>query len=361
MQTPAIALSCLLFTPVVAAGQAAGASAESKRWEIEVFGGAALPNPPSSGTAVTLPPGPPLPTSSPIFPSRQISSWFFGDGALLLNDVNAAFGVAARLAPLETGLTTSGLDRQGEAAAGVRLRRALSSRVALEVGIDTGLSGQDLSDGIAAAAEASRQTFEAALRGLLASGPFSNVNVTATRTVNEGSARELFITAALNVHLGQLGLFEPYLTAGGGIARSIGSGARTTLEGRYRFSILGTFPIDETDRLTLRAQRETTPVAVVGAGLKRGLSDRWALRIDGRVLIGPGSHRVVIDAAPSSAAGSPGAFVESFTHPSVQFSNDPGTGRLSSLSGPRVEDLEVFRSEGIGTRVLVTVGLAARF
>ena len=50
----------------------------------------------ASEGSVTLPPaGAPIVTSSPIFPSRQVPSWFFGDGATLLNDVNADFGTPA--------------------------------------------------------------------------------------------------------------------------------------------------------------------------------------------------------------------------------------------------------------------------
>ena len=48
--------------------------------------------------SLTLPAaGAPIVTSSPIFPSRQVPSWIFGDGTTLLNGVNADFGIAARI------------------------------------------------------------------------------------------------------------------------------------------------------------------------------------------------------------------------------------------------------------------------
>ena len=59
---------------------------------------------------------------------------------------------------------------------------------------------------------------------------------------------------------------------------------------------------------------------------------------------------------PSFARTGPAGFVESFTNPAIQFSNDPSTGRRSTLSAPALQGFEVF-SGGIQTRTLVTVGV----
>ena len=49
---------------------------------------------------------PRIATSSPLFPSRQVSSWLFGDGAALLNDVAAEFGLTERISPLDAVLAS---------------------------------------------------------------------------------------------------------------------------------------------------------------------------------------------------------------------------------------------------------------
>jgi hypothetical protein len=101
---------------------------------------------------------------------------------------------------------------------------------------------------------------------------------------------------------------------------------------------------------------------VVGGGLRRKISERWGLRLDGRVFVGPGGDRLRLDATPSSASALPAGFIESFTHPwSVQFSNQASTGRQSTLSAPPIQGFSVFESDGLGTRVMVTMGLFARF
>ena len=85
--------------------------------------------------AETLPPaGPPIVTSTPTFPSRATSSWFFGDGATLLNGVLEEFGLASRVAPLDPLFAPP--PSAHPAAFGLRVRRRLNPRVALEIGVE---------------------------------------------------------------------------------------------------------------------------------------------------------------------------------------------------------------------------------
>ena len=72
------------------------------------------------GTRTLPPAGPPIVTSSPIFPSRAVPSWFFGDGASLLNAVNAEFDLAAQVTPLDPAFAPLDVAARGE------LRRAPS-------------------------------------------------------------------------------------------------------------------------------------------------------------------------------------------------------------------------------------------
>jgi hypothetical protein len=61
------------------------------------------------------------------------------------------------------------------------------------------------------------------------------------------------------------------------------------------------------------------------------------------------------------ALRAPGDFIESLTNPNIQFSNDPATGRQSTLSGPPLDGFVAFEGTGVQTRVLVTVGVFVRF
>jgi hypothetical protein len=352
----------LLLLPAMGEAQASGqAGPGSRRWEVEWYGGLSFANPPASGTATLPAPGAPLTTSSPIFPSRQVPSWFFGDGAQLLNDVNAAFGLSNRVSPLDAAFDAPGFDAAGRAAFGVRVRREMNAKLGIELSLDVAPSVRRPPDGLVDAAESSEESFEPAIGALLSSGPFSNVVISTTRAVNDASGQDLSATAALNIQFGRLGSFVPYVTAGGGVAASAGDAPSVTLEGRYRFSILGIASVDETDRVTVRVERGSAFVAVVGGGVRRQLSGRWGLCVDGRLFVGPGRHRLLIDASPSSVSATPAGFIESFTHPSVQFSNHASTGRQSTLSAPPLQGFQVFESDGLATRGLVTVGLAVRF
>ena len=79
------------------------------------------------------------------------------------------------------------------------------------------------------------------------------------------------------------------------------------------------------------------------------------------MFIGRNGTGVRLDAAPAVTTGAPAGFIESFTTPSIQFSNDVSTGRQSSLSGAALDDFPLFKGSGIQTRLLITVGVFTRF
>ncbi len=352
-----VAVAAIVGPSVTAYAQAP----DTRRWEIEFYGGVSAAKAPETGATALPPAGGPIATSSPIFPSRQVVSWFFGDGATLLNDVNASFALTPRVAPLDTAFESPGFEAGARAAFGVRVRRALTARVWAEFGLDTAPASADLPDALDDAAESTRASFESAFGALLSTGPFTNVSIGATRQATSGSRRDVVATAALNVDVTPLRSFVPYFTAGAGVASGTGDAPSMVLEGRYRFSVLNLTSIEEIDRVTVHVERDATFVAVAGGGVRRDVSQRWAFRVDGRLFIGPGGQRLLLDAAPSNTPDTPAGFIESFTHPSVQFSNHASTGRQSSLSAAPVQRFAVFESDGLATRALVTVGLTARF
>lgn len=340
---------------------AQSASARPAGWEIEGYGGLSITRLPAGGTSTLPRPGPGITTSSPIFPSRQVPSWFFGDGTVLLNGVNTEFEVPQRITPLETILTSIGSDRSSGAALGLRLRRGLGSRWAAELSIDVLTGSAALTDDIRAGIETTRASYESAFQALFETGPLADPRVTATATESDESGRAIGVTGALIFRAGSIAGLEPYLTMGGGILSGAGSGSSATLTGTYSFSVQGEVPIAETDRVTVRFTHDTTPVGVVGGGVRRRVSERWGFSIDGRVFIGRNGTGVRLDAEPAVTTGAPPGFIESFTTPSIQFSNDISTGRQSTLSGTPLDDFPLFKGSGIQTRVLVTVGVFTRF
>jgi hypothetical protein len=353
MRTAGIAFVCACAIATPAAAQ------QDARWEIEAYGGLLAGQAFSSGTRTLPAPGAPIVTSSPIFPSREVPSWLFGDGATLLNGVNADFGLPGRIVPLDAAFAP--LDTPRTANFGARVRRRLSPRWAMEIGVDTTASVSIGADALGAAVESTRGSFVTAFSDLLGSGPFAGVLVGATAATEAGHRRETALTLALNRRFGSWGAFAPYATFGGGVAIGSGTQPSASIDARYRFVVLGLVPIGGDDHLVVRYGSGTAFVGVVGAGLQRDLSDRWGLRLDARVLIGPDTTRVKLDAAPTFVRGGtePG-FVESFTNPAIQFSNDPSTGRVSSLGGAGLQGFDVFKG-GTRARTQITIGVTRSF
>jgi hypothetical protein len=338
---------------------AVSAAAQESRWDVEGYGGVVAARTAGEGTRTLPAAGAPLVTSNPIFPTRGVPSWFFGDGATLLNGVNADFGRSGRIVALDDAFAP--LDSKRVAALGVRVRRRLNDRLSAEISVDAFTRPEDTTSGLDEAVESARASFRTAFIDLLTTGPFSGVSVAASgTTASETRRRETAATLALNARFPPWGAFVPYLTFGGGLLTGSGSLPSASLEGRYRFSVLGEVAIDETDRVSVHYTRHASFVAVLGAGLQRDMSDRWGLRIDGRMLLGPDATRIAIDASPATVRTGPSGFIESFTNPAVQFSNDPSTGRRSTLSAPALQGFEVF-SGGLQTRTLVTIGVFRRF
>src|SRR5689334_20144141 len=124
--SPAIQLFCVgsLLIASIASAQSTG------RWEVEFHGGAGFDRTATDGTGALPPPGPPFITVVGST-SRRASTWYFGDGALLLNQINAAFPpttVSGRITPLDPALQSAAATRGSGASAGFRVGMALTRR-----------------------------------------------------------------------------------------------------------------------------------------------------------------------------------------------------------------------------------------
>lgn len=355
-----LAIVAALLLPATAAAQSAGAPQPAPpKWEIEPYGGLSLGRISNGGSVVLPEPGAPLVTSSPIFPSWRVPTWFLGDGTTFINNVAAAFGVTSRVTGLDESLAAPGTQSLGLPLLGVRVRRTFGSRRAIEFGLDALATNAKLSDSLTADVSAAQSSFASTFAELLATGPFTNGIVDAHSTFTDGSSREIAVTGALVTDLSPMGGWVPFYLVGAGVITPSGTPPTVTIEGRYRATLAGSIPIDETDRATLRFTQRTVVAAVAGGGLYRPLSRRWTLRIDARMLIGPSTTKTAIDANPSVAIGMPAGFIESFTYPNLQLSNNPSTGRESTLSGS-LSDFDAFKG-GWQLRGRLTIGASIRF
>ena len=346
-----------------ALAQSAPASAAESvppRWTIEGYGGISFGRFARGGETSLPAAGAPITTSSPVFPSWSVPSWFFGDGAAFLNNVAAEFGATGRITPLDNILRPLGVNDAGHVVAGVRLRGPIRGPYELEVAMELtaqpiSLSG-DLTDAIASAAD----SFKATFTELLATGPFTSPVVTSGSSAAAGTSRDLMLTAALSAPGGTFGSFSSYGVVGGGILLPMGDAGTAAVTGRYRFQIAGTAPVDESDQLTIRYRERTSFVGLFGGGIRRAFSARAGLSVDARILIGRQSTAVEVDASPAMVTGTPAGFIESFTYPNLQFSNNASTGRRSTLGGPGLDAVNVFEG-GWMIRGRVTAGIYLRF
>lgn len=360
---PASAIVLLLASSAPAGAQSTQANASLARggWEVDVYGGGLRATELTAGTAHLPDPGQTF-TTIVGGRGRYASSWYFGDGALQLNQISAGLGAAARIQPLDSvlGQTIGGPRDSGRF--GARVRRAIGPHLAAEFAVDYGPGQLAMNDETLAGIEASRKSFASAIEGLLATGPFANRTVTSVATIDPGHTRQILTTGALNISLPANARIDPYLTLGGGWLSNVGARPSASIVGNYQFMIGNVIPVNETDTVKLHYQIDDHQfVTVVGGGVKYPMSPRWGVHMDLRAHITGASHIVtMIDAKPTTAAARPAGAIASFTTPSGQFSNDASMGK-STLSGPALSDFATVTTTGGTRHITYTAGVYIRF
>ena len=339
------------------AASAVPVSAQQPPWEVEVHVGALLTNNPSDGQGAL--PGPGEPFSTAGGPSRKVPSWYFGDGARLLNDVIGivtSAGPVDRIVPLDPVLAGPLAERLPGIPIGIRISRAIGRRMRAEFSLDVSQgrleTRRDALDGI----EVSRASFERAWQAVLLDEPATFVapQVSSTSTAHD-EGRQVLTTGTLHIDLRAEGTLIPFVTGGAGVVSSVGTSPSVTLEGRYGFRVFDTFPLEEIDTVILRhAADDHVFVGVVGGGFRYFMTPRRGLRVDIRAHVGKNPSRTLISAHPRSTPTPPlQTFLFSRTTPSLQISNHPNYP--STLSGS-LTDFESFTASGTSRPVSVTVG-----
>jgi hypothetical protein len=366
-------------------GRAVGGAVSKGKWEVEVHGGGAFGSNPTGGTG-SLPPAGPVFVTSTLNSSRRASSWYFGDGAALMNAINASFpaglfAASGRITPLDPVLRQQGATWGNSGDFGARVSRAISSRLSVEFTLDAATSQLKLTDALLAGVEASRASFISAWNdqtGLIRTGGgfvFTNSSVTSVATINDQKGRRLFSTGAMTFDFPARGRVVPYATAGAGVISNIGGSPSVTLSGNYRFTSLNAFfspgtpfspqfPVNETDTVTIRLVPASNHpfVSVFGGGIKVAGSSRWGVRADVRAYVSQNTVDVLVDATPQVTTATPAGVIASTLTPSIQFSNNPAiTNQQSTLSGAPISGFKTFSSSGTPVQVSVSFGYFVRF
>ena len=375
----ALHLAALVGVASPAAAQAAG----SGQWEVEVHGLGMLSTNPTAG-AVSLPgPGQVFTTATantvPTPVSRRESSWYFGDGAILFDQVAsslAAGGVGqfpARITPLDPVLGRSLGERPWGGSIGARISRVLTPRLSAELSVDYNLARLQITQANSDSIEATRASFISAFGGLIAVNPSRVLNsLTSTAALENGGGRQLFTSGALLLNLRTTGNVIPYATVGAGLIQNTGKAPSATLRGNYQFLFPAGTPINETDNVTVRDARDDRTVAgILGVGVKYHVSPRWGIRIDARTSLSKNTASTVLDATPNVVLGLlPVGRGTLRADPTIVFSNnssDPVTAdgvtavAASTLTGPAITGLRTFSGSGMLSQTNITIGVFWRF
>ena len=334
------------------------------KWEIEFHGGGILSTNPDGGTSALPPPGASFVTEG-VLTSRAISSYYFGDGALLYNQFITAAGplcpTCTPIVPLDPVLTARTAERAHGGAFGFRASRDISPRWAIEVNFDFNLGQMELTSPALAGIETTRASWSAAFTNLAASVPgFTGVSSTSVSTVRATEGHQIFGTAGVNVNLLTEGRLIPYLSFGGGALANTGDLPSALLVGNFQFTDGGA-PHNNTDTVLVNWELPGVQgVGYFGGGFKYYVTPRWGFRFDARDYVSGNGLRQAVSATPLVATLAPAQATNAGVQPDLQFSNDPPSGR-DTLSGPVLTRFRTFTGDGIRHQIAVSAGVFFRF
>jgi len=336
------------------------------KWQVEVHGGGLAGGTKPTGHGIDQ-----FPVGAALTPggggrggnssTRSVSSWYFGDGPVVLNSALGFFGSGTRMTPMDEALQRGIIGSRATGTIGARVSRQVTRRLSAEVDVTYVPSALEVTTDARAAIDATVASFTPAWNAMLATGQTSNRTVSSSVATDDGSNAQTRLTAGVRLDLTPRGHLQPYVVAGAGAVMNHGTPPQAVLTGRYRFDFAGVFPMDETDVVTIRAVTRTTPVVTVGGGAFLGKSPRRGLKVDVRIHAGPSGADTVVDAKPNVLQGSPAFSIFTGGDPGVQFSNNPSaTGRQSSLSAT-TDGLKTLTDDGWKARVHFSVGYLFRF
>ncbi len=262
-------------------GCPAAAQADERKWEIDIHGGGLFAGDISDGLKALPPPGLSILTAVFRDPSRLASSWYFGDGARLLNTAIGVFRPTVAITPLDPVLQRPLATPRATGTVGVRVNRTMTRRLAIEVAAELGTSALSLDSNTMAAIRATSASFTTTWLGVERREPDRqldrNVRRHAVRQPGASTSHDRRARRQPRDH--EKG--DALRHGGAGLAATIGDAPSGMLVGRYQ-ALFGAARFVEADTVTIRNALGNTVVALVGGGLKYFPSSRWGVRADVR-------------------------------------------------------------------------------
>ena len=346
-------------SPNAAASQSPPTPPRPSRWRLTFRGGGLLPGGASGGVGALPAPG--IPINFVGFGTHAVPSWFFGDGASILNTAMAPVGHA--LTPIDSVLTSPSISRQRGGAFGIAVTRSLSPRYSLEFALDGSATAPSLTPAARSTLEASRASFVDAFTTFFAmrQGAVTSPTTSATLNVTQGGRWEWTFTGAVDVTLHRTARSEWHAIAGLGIVADPGGSAGATLLGHYTFVATPVLPAyDETDAVTISSRRQTRPVVLFGGGWSHDLSRRWGVAADARVTLSGVGETTSVATNPKRVLQPSGqGLILIFTQsPAIVFSN---VGNPASSLATTLSPTTSFVATGVQLRAELTAGLFLRF
>lgn len=317
--------------------------AQKGGWQFDVHGGLLSGSSSVAGTGSLPEPGESFTTTSNL-PSRFVPSYYFGDGAALLNTVASSNNMTlARIAPLD-GVLTTGAARKSGPSYGFRIGHTVTSHALAEFSLDMGQSHVTLTDDTLAAIEASRASFKAVFDGLLVNQAAGAVT-TSSATIQSGGGSQMSMIGSVNINIGTFGRITPFVTAGGGLMLSRGAPTGFTMTGQYIFvlnnpgSAANGTVMGDTNGFAVTYGVPSSLVKLFGGGAQMRLSNHSGIRADVRAYVAGVTIEIVTDnTTPNSSTN--GTLTRGSNGPQVQISagNQPSTlenggYRFTSFSG----------------------------
>jgi|SRR5579864_5405577 len=356
----------------VDAGHLPAAQAAATHWTLEFRGGFGVSTNPSAGARQLPGLGAIIsPASSTQGPVRAASSWFFGDGAALLNSV-AASASAPPLSPLDSMLTNRDADRGSGSTFGVTVSRDLSAHLSADFNLDRHNQPFGLTSAAANAIESARAGFVATWQPLLAAthpDAVAMVSASARTTGVNTAAIQIEASGTLTYRLKPGSGFDPFISVGAGILANHGAiTPSSVLTGNYSVSVPDPVfhnmqvIVAQQDMVTINiADGGSRLVGILGGGIEKALSAHRGFRFAARLALGSNHPEATIDASPATLIGPPGPSNPLFGVVTT-ISNGATTIVLpTTLSGPPLSGFKTFVGKGTRVESTIVVGYFFRF
>ena len=258
--------------------------------------------------------------------SRAVSSFLFGDGNALINQVLVGQGLNP-IPSLDAAILNNrfALERQSNIGVGFRLSRYVGKRIWLdwtnEYDIDYDHGSFEINEKEDADSYLSMLRWVTSLESLFgACGKACAGAVAASQVSTREKGHQVSSALTVNYDLRRCGGFIPYIGAGGALVMSFAGTPRQEYFGHFS---LRNDTIQGSDHVRVEFQvPAVVPALIVATGAKYEINDRWGLRMEMRNNFESHSFKTLVRAMPEfSDGGSGNAIVLSAGATGIQFSD----------------------------------------